>query len=89
MNREDIFDQAHSLTSTDRQASYGSPRKNHERIAKLWSVVLGIEIEPWQVALCMVQVKVSRLIESPDKLDSWIDATAYAGIGGELATETQ
>lgn len=87
MNRKDILDEAKHLIYNDRQDDYGTPQQNHDRIAKLWSVVLGIEILPYQVALCMTQVKVARLIQSPDKTDSWVDGAAYMGIGGELATE--
>jgi hypothetical protein len=56
-------------------------------MAKLWSVVLGIEVEMWQVALCMNQVKVARLVNEPAKVDGWIDGAAYMALGGELATE--
>jgi hypothetical protein len=52
-----------------------------------WSVVLGIEVEMWQVALCMNQVKVARLVNQPAKVDGWIDGAAYMALGGELATE--
>ena len=87
MNRKEILDEASRLIYNDRQADYGTPQVNHERIAKLWSVVLEMEVQPWQVALCMNQVKVARLVQSPSKLDNWIDAAAYVAIGGELAAE--
>jgi hypothetical protein len=32
-------------------------------------------------------VKVARLIETPDHLDSFIDLAAYASISGEISTE--
>jgi uncharacterized Zn ribbon protein len=41
----------------------------------------------WQVALCMNQVKVARLVNQPAKVDGWIDGAAYMALGGELATE--
>ena len=81
MNRKEILDEATRLIDNDRQADYGTPKENHDRIAKLWSVVLGITVEPWQVALCMNQVKVARLVQSPEKLDGWIDGAAYMAIG--------
>lgn len=85
MNRADILDEAKRLINTDRAQDYGHPRINHERIAKLWSPVLGIEVTPSQVALCMAQVKVSRLVQTPDHLDSFIDGAAYLAIAGELS----
>ena len=89
MDRKEILEEATRLIYNDRQTDYGTPQENHDRIAKLWSVVLGITVEPWQVALCMNQVKVARLVQSPDKLDGWIDGAAYMAIGGELATEEE
>jgi hypothetical protein len=35
----------------------------------------------------MAQVKIARLIESPEHLDSFIDAAAYMAISGEIATD--
>ena len=51
--------------------------------------MLDIPVTPWQVALCMNQVKVARLVHQHDKLDNWVDAAAYMAIGGELATEEE
>ena len=84
MNREEILTEALRLTSTDRQKNYGEPLVNHQRIADIWSVLLGVEITPSQVALCMVGVKLARLVETPDHLDSFIDMAAYASIAGEI-----
>ena len=87
MNRKEILDEANRLTHGDRDKNYGTPRVNHDRIAALWSVVLGTEVSAAQVALCMAQVKIARLIESPEHLDSFIDAAAYMAISGEIATD--
>ena len=87
MNRQEILIEAAHLIYNDREQDYGTPQENFKRIATLWSVVLGIPIKEHQVALCMNQVKVARLVESPKKTDGWVDAAAYMGIGGELATE--
>lgn len=87
MNREQILDEAIRLTVGDREKSYGTPQKNHERIAAMWSVILGDEVTPTQVALCMAALKIARLIETPDHLDSYVDGAAYLGIAGELATD--
>lgn len=86
MNRSEILDEAKRLINADRAKDYGQPRINHQRIADLWSVILGIEVSPAQVAICMAQVKLSRLVHTPDHLDSYIDAAAYLGIAGEIAT---
>lgn len=89
MNRHDILTEADRLTSTDRNKAYGPPLLNHQRIAAIWSVVLGIDVTPTQVALCMAGVKLARLAQTPDHLDSFVDGAAYMAIAGEIATENE
>ena len=69
----------------ERGESYGSIVDNHTRIAKLWSVVLGKNVTTEQVALCMIAVKMARLIETPNHDDSWQDVLGYALVGYECA----
>ncbi len=57
---------------------YGSPLENFTRIAKLWSVVLDIEVQPHEVGLCMDLVKTARLCETPEHWDSYLDKCGYA-----------
>ena len=85
MNRGKILDEAKRLTATDRNDIYGEPYINHKRIADLWSVYLETEISPSQVALCLCLVKIARLMQTPDHLDSFIDLAAYAAISGEIS----
>jgi hypothetical protein len=72
----------------ERRVGYGSPRKNFERLAQLFTVVLqdklSAPISPADVALLMIQLKVSRLCETPDHFDSWVDIAGYADCGGEV-----
>jgi hypothetical protein len=83
--RKAILQQAIDLTHGDRNKNYGAPLVNHQRIAAIWSVILGVEVTPSQVALCMVGVKIARLVATPDHLDSFIDGAAYMAIAGEIA----
>ena len=85
ITRKKILDEAIRLTHGDRDKNYGTPLVNHQRIAAIWSVILGKEITPSQVALCMAGVKIARLVETPDHLDSFIDGAAYLAIAGEIA----
>lgn len=87
MNRTDILAEAARLTATERQATYGEPHENHERIALLWSVFLGTQVSAAQASMCLALVKVARLAHAPNHLDSFIDLAAYAAIAGEIATE--
>ena len=87
MERGEILDEAKRLTHGDRNKNYGNPLTNHARIAGLWSIFLETEVTPAQAAMCLALVKVARLIETPDHLDSFVDGAAYFGIAGEIATE--
>tara|TARA_X000001382_G_scaffold126561_1_gene113303 strand:- start:889 stop:1161 length:273 start_codon:yes stop_codon:yes gene_type:complete len=84
MNREEILKTAIGLINGDRAKDYGDALDNHNRIAELWSVVFGIKVTAYQVVLCLILLKVARLIHSPTKKDSWIDLAGYSGIGGEF-----
>lgn len=69
---------------TARKASYGTPEENFTNSARLWSVILGVEVRPYQVALCLDAVKTARLIADPTHADSWIDKAGYAACGFEV-----
>ena len=84
MNRNDILKNAMELINGDRAKDYGDAHENHQRIAELWSVVFGIKITVYQVVLCLILLKVARLIYSPKKIDSWVDIGGYTGLGGEF-----
>jgi|TARA_R100000149_G_C5880275_1_gene145213 hypothetical protein len=84
MTRDDILKEAMRLINGDRAKDYGDAYMNHERIAKLWSVVLDKKVTVKDVMMCMLCVKIARLIHA-DKTDNWIDICGYAGLGGELS----
>jgi hypothetical protein len=86
MNREEILQTAIDLTMNDRNEQNGDPLENHQRIAKIWEVILGIEVEPYQVALCMAGMKLARLAHNPLD-DSFIDGAAYLAIAGEIVNK--
>ena len=78
--RETILQEADRLVHGDRQGVYGHPFDDFSKTASLWSAVLGMEVTPEQVALCMIMVKISRLMQSPDHRDTQVD------VGGYIAT---
>jgi len=71
-----ILEEAQNAVYGDRQSDYGTVTKNFSTIAKLWSTVLGIEVTPEQVGLCMVQVKIARQMYKP-KRDNLVDGAGY------------
>ena len=82
MNRYELLDAAKE-TVADRGEDYGSIWENHERIAVIWTALVGIQFEPEHVAMMMIGVKMARLAAAPDHQDSWIDIAGYAATGSE------
>jgi len=66
---------------------YGSPKVNHKRISARLSQLLEMPITDWQACLMMVEVKLSRIQETPNHVDSFIDSCAYLALACELLTE--
>lgn len=83
--RSELLRQAEALVNGDREDTYGTPAESLGRIAGLWSVVLGQEIKPAQVALLLASLKVARLSVGLDHRDGWVDLAGYAAIGAEVA----
>lgn len=74
-----ILDEANELTSKDRQKVYGHPANDFAKVAILTAPILESNIDPrLKHALYMVQVKVARLINTPDHHDSIVDIAGYA-----------
>jgi hypothetical protein len=77
---------AAAIISGERDAQYGSPEDNFDRISKIWSIILGVEISKEDVAMCMVGLKVARYSNpgSGFHADTWYDIAGYAGCGYEV-----
>jgi hypothetical protein len=73
-----LLDAARTLA--ERGRVYGDAAANMATTARLWSVVLGFDVTGAQVALCLVQLKVARLLVTPDHSDSAIDIAGYAAV---------
>ena len=83
--KREILERAITLIVGDREDDYGEAHKNFSDIAALWSVVLGVDVQPWQVAACMSQLKLARAIKTSTHADSWVDMAGYVGLAAELA----
>lgn len=83
--REVIVTEALEAINGERARSYGDATESFGRTADLWAAVLGVPVTAEQVALCLVQLKVARLVNSPRHHDSWVDIVGYAALGGEVA----
>jgi hypothetical protein len=79
MKPGEMLDTAKGMVNGPRDEHYGHPRDNFQRIADLWSVVFKREVTIEEVAMCMVLLKVARLINRQDHVDSWLDIAGYVG----------
>ena len=84
MKRDKLLDEAKNLVNGSRAKDYGDAYENHERVAQLWSTILGQDVSVSQVYQCLMALKLARLIVSPTHTDSWVDIAGYASLGGEI-----
>lgn len=85
LERQQCLDEAGRIINGERDKQYGGPEENFDRIAKIWSVLFGIEVTREDVAMAMVAVKVARYASrSGFQGDTWTDIAGYAACGYEV-----
>jgi hypothetical protein len=97
MKRADVLTRAAEAVA-DRGLNYGQPEDNFARIARRWNAHLqnvgdrellqnvgDRELGPSDVAVMLTDVKLARLENSPEHVDSWIDVAGYAACGAEVS----
>ena len=83
--RVEALREAARLIHSERNVQYGPPSENFDRIARLWSVILKIDVSMEDVAMCMVALKMARFAsKSGFQPDTWVDIAGYAGCGYEV-----
>jgi hypothetical protein len=84
--RTEVLKEATDLINGPRAEEYGPPEVNFANIAKGWSVIVGQEVTPEEVALCMAWLKIARVSGSGEaSRDSYTDGAAYMALAAELA----
>lgn len=88
--RGDMLDEAKALITGDRNNSYGPPHQDFARSAGALNAYGyrgpdGRLLESHDIAIFVMSVKLSRLMWTPAKRDSWVDLAGYAGCGLECA----
>jgi hypothetical protein len=83
MNSEMLLKQAAGVIENRRRA-YGDPADLFDHVARRWSLTLGVPVTPVQVALCLIDLKMARLVRNPAHLDSTVDVAGYAACLREL-----
>ena len=79
-----ILEEAEQIINGERKDAYGPVEESFKKVATIWSVVLGYEVTPAQVALCMVGLKLVREVTT-HKRDNLVDAAGYLGLMEHLA----
>lgn len=91
-NPESILQEAQRLTHGDRATDYGHPLDDYTRTAALVSALLAHKLkaplEPHEMAMAMICVKLSRQIHSP-KRDNAVDGAGYFWVSQECIDETE
>jgi hypothetical protein len=96
--RASALNEARDLITGDRNAQYGPPTQDFARTADLLNALGYTRVDAEakahpilasDVAIIIAQVKVSRLMHSRGKRDSWVDLAGYAACGYECATEEE
>lgn len=77
------LEEAAKITTGDRSRDYGRPLLNFLRIGLRWSNFLGVVINPMQVAMMMVDVKIARE-QNTSKEDNWVDTLGYAACASDM-----
>lgn len=80
----DLLNEAASIVAGDRQAEYGDPEDNFERIGLLWGIHLNRPVSAEDVAWMMVLLKLARRVTGSPKRDTYVDAAGYVALAGQI-----
>lgn len=75
---ETILQEAQRLVFGERQADYGHPIDDFTKTAGMWSAAFGWDVNPEDIPLAMIMVKISRE-RNRAKRDNAVDIAGYAG----------
>lgn len=91
MKRDEVLDEAKEIINGQRAKDYGDAYDNHSTIAEGWNIILRAAMNDCgylteqHVILMMDWVKTSRLLNSSDHDDSWVDKAGYSALGAEFS----
>lgn len=78
-----ITQEAEEIINGPRRAAYGPVEESFERIALVWSGILGTEVTGLQVALLMVGLKTVREANAHSR-DNLVDLVGYTLLAEKL-----
>ena len=83
MTPKTVLAEAEEIINGLRRDAYGDVTESFEGIATGWSVILGCEVTPTQVALCMDWLKTCRFLNAKDR-DSLVHKGGYTALAARL-----
>lgn len=92
ITKHELLDLAKAAVA-DRGLNYGKPEDNFARIALRWKAHIknrfGVDLplDAASVAIMCMDLKMARLENTPDHLDSWVDTAGYAACGANIAAD--
>lgn len=91
MKRDKVLEKAAEYINGQRAKDYGDAYDNFERIAEGWNIILRSALTSHgyftaqHVALMLDWMKTSRVLNTLDHEDSWIDKCGYSALGAEFS----
>ena len=85
--RKRVLSEAEKCVCGQREQDYGTPEDSFQKIGTFWTTYLNytVKIDAEDVAAMMALLKIARISENLQHMDSWVDLTGYAACGGEIA----
>ena len=85
--RQRVLREAEKCVCGEREQDYGTPEDSFQKIGTFWTAYLNYatKIDAEDVAAMMALLKIARISENPQHMDSWVDLAGYASCGGEIA----
>jgi hypothetical protein len=77
------LEQANEVINGPRRDSYGPVEESFTKIAKVWTAILGYEVSPLQVSLCMIGLKVLREANKHSD-DNLVDICGYTALAEKV-----
>lgn len=84
MNRKEALDAAAACVLQDRINTYGPPEDSFRMTAEMWTTILrpilkeGCEVSPAHVPMCMIALKLARLIPTPGLIETPYNPNLHA-----------
>lgn len=89
--RKRVLREAEKCVCGQREQDYGTPEDSFQKIAALWTAYLSNNsivdtvFSASDVAVMIALLKIARISENPQHMDSWVDGCGYFACGGEIA----